>query len=244
MPTLQHRLVRTFVDLADTLVADFDITELLYTLVESLVELFEVSAVGLMLADESGDLKVMASSGEQARIIELLELQQRQGPCYEAYSTGKYVLSDDLAADRHRWPAVADEAMSAGYSTVHAVPMQLREKVVGAINLFEMPPSKLTEDEIPVIRAMAEIATIAILQSRAMSEAHETADHLRVALRSRVILEQAKGMVAQSEGIPLDAAFSLLRAYARAKGQRLADVARRVVDNELEPAALTAEGRD
>lgn len=239
MPTLQHRLVRTFVDLADTLVADFDVSEVLYTLVERLLELFEIAAVGLMLADEDGKLGVVASSGEKARIIELLELQQQQGPCYEAFKTGQYVPSADLQADRDRWPDVADEAISAGYSAIHAVPLRLRDQVIGAINLFEMPPSKLTEAEIPVVRGMAEIATIAILQSRAMSEARETADQLRVALRSRVVIEQAKGMISQSTGTKVEEAFAVLRKHARDTGSRLADVARQIVEGELPVETLT-----
>lgn len=238
MPTLQHRLVRAFVDLADTLVSDFDVTEVLYTLVERLMRLFEVAGVGLMLADDEGRLAVVASSGEKARIIELLELQQKQGPCFDAFATGRYILSEDFEADRVRWPDIIDEAVAAGYSAVHAVPMRLRDQVIGALNIFEASPRKLTEEDIPVVRGMAEIATIAILQSRAMNQVRETADQLQVALRTRVVLEQAKGMLSQGSGVTVEESFALIRKYARDRGMRLAEVARMVVEGEIEPQEL------
>ena len=243
MPTHQHRLVRTFVELADTLVSDFDVTEVLYTLVESLMELFGVAGVGLMLVDDDGNLSVVASSGEKARIIELLELQRRQGPCYEAFASGKYVVSNDLAADRHRWPEVIDEVVAAGFSVVHAVPMRLRDHVIGAINLFEVAPGSVTVEDVPVIRGMAEIATIAILQARAMREVRETADQLQIALRTRVTLEQAKGMLSQVTGTSVEDSFVTLRKYARDNGLRLAEVARRVVEGEILVGEFAADSR-
>lgn len=233
MPTLQHRLVRAFVELADTLVDDFDVTDLLHTLVERLMQSFKIAAVGLLLTDEEGTLTAVTASGEEARIISLLQLQRKKGPSFEAFSTGRYVVSNDLAASRSRWPEVVDEALSYGYTAVHAVPMKVRDTVVGAINLFETAPHKLTPEDVPVIRGMAEIATIAILQARAMNEALETADQLRVALRTRVILEQAKGMISQSHGISMEKSFSLLRSYARERRLRLNEVANQIVDGRL-----------
>jgi GAF domain-containing protein len=232
MPTLQHRLVRTFVELADTLVGEFDVAELLFTLVERLMESFELAGVGLLLVDEHGSLRPMASSGEEARIMSLLERQRRSGPGYDAFRTGAYSFIDDLSAVASKWPEFVDEARNHGYTSAHAVPMGLRNEVIGAVVLFEKE-ARLTPDEVPIIRGIADIATIAILQERAMTEAQETADQLRVALRTRVVLEQAKGMIAQSQGLTPEKSFQLLRAYARNRGIRLTEAARQVVEGRL-----------
>ncbi|HJR91324.1 MAG TPA: GAF and ANTAR domain-containing protein [Acidimicrobiia bacterium] len=240
MPTHEHRLVRAFVELADTLVADFDVAEVLYSLVEKVLDMFEVAAVGLMMSDEDGNLNMLAYSGEHARLIELLEMQRREGPCYEAFTTGRYVFVEDPADEVNRWPIIMKEAIDAGYTAVHAVPMRLRNEVIGAMNLFEGGDHRLTEQDIAVIQGLTDVATIAVLQARAVNEARETADQLQVALRVRVILEQAKGMIAQGAGIAPEQAFSILRRYARGRRMRLAEAARQVVEGQLSVSEIAA----
>lgn len=232
MPT-ETLLIRTLVELADTLVDDFDVVELLTLLTDRCVELLGVSAAGLMLAPE-GDLRVVASSNEALRVVELFELQAREGPCSDCFSTGEPVLGRDLTGpDEGRWPTFGPVAVAAGFRSVHAVPMRLRGKVIGALNLFRSDPGELGAADVRAARALADMATIGILQHRAVHEARVLAEQLSFALNSRVVIEQAKGALGERLGLSMEDAFSRLRTYARNHNLRLAHVARAVLDGEL-----------
>jgi transcriptional regulator with GAF, ATPase, and Fis domain len=232
----QQRLAEVFVELADTLVLDFDLIEFLHRLAERCVELLEVQAVGILLTDQSDELRVVAASAEQTRLLELFQLQSRQGPCLDCFATGRPVRVADLTAQADRWPVFTAAALAAGYSGVLALPMRMRERVIGAMNLFTIPSTLLAADEGTTIQAlgqaMADVATIGILGERAAREHQLLSQQLQTALDSRVILEQAKGMLAERHRISLDHAFTILRAHARGTNRKLADLARAVIDDD------------
>jgi transcriptional regulator with GAF, ATPase, and Fis domain len=235
------RLARTFVELADTLVDDFDLVEFLHMLVDRCVELLEVSATGLMLADSHGLLRVMASSAESVHLLELFQLQNHEGPCLECYRTGAPVSHPDLSMALDRWPLFAPAATEAGFRTVHALPMRLRSQVIGALNLFHIDPNALAPEVTRIGQAMADVATIGLIQERAQHHQDIVVDQLQTALNSRVLIEQAKGILAERHGIDPGQAFTLLRTYARNHNQRLTQLAASVIDGttttELFPGA-------
>jgi GAF domain-containing protein len=231
-------LARALVDLADNLVSDFDVAELLIVLTDRCVDVLDVSAAGIMLASPAGDLRVMASSSEAMRLLELFELQAQEGPCLDCYTTGEPVLNVDLAGDDPRWPLFAERAMAAGFRSVHALPMRLRGAVLGALNLFNFDAGKIRPADVAAAQALADVATIAILQHRATSEAKLLNEQLSEALNTRIVIEQAKGMIAQQRGIDMEAAFTTLRDHARTHNLRLADLARDVVDGHQDLGTL------
>jgi GAF domain-containing protein len=231
-------LARTLVELADNLVADFDVVELLTRLADRCVDVLDVDAAGLMLAAPDGDLRVMASSSEAMRVLELFELQSQEGPCLDCYRTGQPVVNLDLATADGRWPWFAKEAIDSGFHSVHALPMRLRGAVIGALNLFHVDPGEMRQGDIEAAQALADVATIAILQHRATLEAQVLNEQLNHALNSRVVIEQAKGMVAEREGLDMQQAFAVLRNHARNHNTRLADVANNVIVGTLAASAL------
>jgi transcriptional regulator with GAF, ATPase, and Fis domain len=207
-------LARTLVELADTLVADFDVVDLLALLTDRCVDVLDVGAAGLMLVAPEGDLRVMASSSETMRVLELFELQSQEGPCLDCYRTGQPVANHDLAADNTSWPRFAEEALAVGFHSVNAVPMRLRGAVIGALNLFHIEPLEMVPADLIAAQVLADVATIAILQHRAALQAHVLSDQLQYALNSRVAIEQAKGMIAERDSVNMEEAFFTLRNHA------------------------------
>lgn len=228
--TREALLTRTLVELTDTLVDEFDIVDLLTVLSDRCVELLDVDAAGIMLIAPDGEMRVMASSSDAMRKVELFELQSEQGPCLDCYQTGKPVADPDLSSPDCRWPQFAPVALSAGFRATDAVPMRLRQHTIGALNLFQSEPGSLGGDDLTAAQALADGATIAILQHRAMHEARSINDQLHHALKSRIVIEQAKGIVAERQHLDMSAAFIELRTYAQRHGRRLGDVARDVVE--------------
>ena len=216
----------TFVDLADTMVADFDVIEFLHVLTDRSVALLAASAAGVMLADPRGELRVAAASSEEAGLLELFQLQNDQGPCLECFRTGRPVTAADLAGPAPRWPRFAAAALQAGFATVEALPMRLRDQTIGALNLFRAEPEPLDPADLRIGQALADVATIGLLHERNVRRRDTVAEQLQAALNSRVIIEQAKGKLAERLSIDMDRAFTMLRDYARASNQRLTDVAR------------------
>jgi GAF domain-containing protein len=234
--TREQRLAEVFIGLADTLVADFDLVDFLGTLAGTIVELLDVDAAGLMLADSQGRLHVVASSHEQAELLELFELQQGEGPCPECFRTGQPVVNVPLAT----WPQFAAAATAGGYSSAHAIPLRLRGQVIGALNLFRSGTTPLTAEDTDLAQALADIATIGLLHERAFREHQELAGQLQHALDSRVLIEQAKGMLAERAGLTLAEAFTAMRSYARGTGRGLSTVAHGVLDGTLQTSAMLA----
>lgn len=240
--TEQNRLAQTFVELADTLVADFDIVDFLHTLADRCAELFEVAEAGVMLADQRGGLRVAASSSERARLLELFEIQNEEGPCLDCFRSGTRVGSQDLEADPQRWPLFTAEALTAGFRSVDALALRCESRVIGALNLFRVSPGALGEDDLVAAQAMADVATIGILQQRAVQEARILVEQLQSALNSRIVLEQAKGVLAERAQVKLDDAFRMLRVYARNHNLRLRSVAESLIVGTLSVDQLAAAG--
>ena len=215
--TVDERIAQTFVELADTLVADFDLMEFLHTLADRCVELLDVDAAGLLLADGRGMLRLVAASTEQARIAELFQIQNDEGPCLDCYHTGQAVVVSDIRAGEtvRRWPRFATAAQEMGFAGVHAIPMRLRDQVIGTLNLFRREPDGLDPAVARAARALVDVATIGILQERAVRQQELVAGQLQSALNSRVMIEQAKGILAERLQTTPDEAFVLLRRYAR-----------------------------
>jgi transcriptional regulator with GAF, ATPase, and Fis domain len=232
----EHRLAEVFIGLADTLVADFDLVDFLGTLADTCVELLDVDAAGLMLADNAGVLHVLASSDEQAELLELFELQQDNGPCPECFRTGLPVVNVPIGT----WPEFAAAAAAGGYASAHALPLRLRGQVIGALNLFRTNTTPLTDEDTALGQALADIATIGLLHERASREHRALTEQLQHALDSRVLIEQAKGMLAERAGLTLAEAFTTMRSYARGAGLGLSSVAHGVLDGSLRTSAMLA----
>jgi len=224
----QDLLAKTFVELADNLVADFDTLDLMSLLAQRTVDLLDVDASGLMLSDARGGLQVMASSTETAHLLELSQLQNQEGPCLDAFRTARPVMTDDLRTE-DRWPHFGAECVAAGFASVSAFPMRLRDTVIGGLNLFREQPGGLDDGDTLLAQALADVATITILQERMVRDAHLLSEQLQRALNSRVVVEQAKGVVAERVGTGVDEALAWLRGHARHHNRRLTDVAEDVI---------------
>jgi GAF domain-containing protein len=225
-----ERLADVFVDVADTLVDEFDLIDFLHNLADHAVDVSGASSAGLVLADQKDDsLQFMAASSASAQFLELFQIQHAEGPCLDCYRSREPVIITDLGQEAQRWPDFAPRAVEAGVLSVHAFPMRLRDRVIGALNVFGEEPLPLDSSDIKVVQAMADVATIAILQERAITSAELLTEQLQGALNSRIVIEQAKGVVSRAQGLTVDEAFAVLRTHARNNHLRLVDLAHDVV---------------
>ncbi|MDA8435870.1 MAG: GAF and ANTAR domain-containing protein [Actinomycetales bacterium] len=230
MSTLStDRVAEVFVEFADTLVEEFDVVEFLQMVATRAAELVDSAAAGLLLADGQGQLQFMAASDERTHLLELFQVQAVEGPCQDCYREGSPVVNADLTEAHDRWPQFTPRALATGFRSVHAFPLRLRQDVIGALNMFGTQEGNLDPTDIRVIQALADIATIGLLQERAVREATVLSQQLQSALQSRVSIEQAKGALAQIRGVGVDDAFDLMRRFARSHNLALSDVARDVV---------------
>ncbi|MGW3649845.1 ANTAR domain-containing protein [Streptomyces sp. NPDC000878] len=236
----QQLLAKTFVELADNLVADFDLIDFLRLLTDRCVGMLDASAAGVLLADRDGELRVMAASDERVRLLELFQLQNDEGPCLECFRTGAPVAITDLPREIDRWPRFVAAAHRSGFGAVQALPMRLRDETVGALNLFHAAPGPFDPVGTLVAQALADVATISLLQQRSTQRSTVLNEQLQNALNSRVLIEQAKGKLAERQGIDMEEAFTALRTYARAHNRRLSDLARAFIDNSEPLPGLAA----
>jgi hypothetical protein len=225
----QAKLAQRFVALADTLVDDYDVVEVLDGLMSTCLDLLDVNEAGLMLTDPRGGLQRVASSSEEARLLELLQVQTREGPCFEAVSDGQIIMVHDISLTRDRWPTFSERAITEGFHSVYAFPMRLREAIVGSLNLFGNDRGALDDEGRMIAKALADIATIGILQQRTLSRSSLLAENLQRALNTRIVVEQAKGVLAERGQMPMEETFNLLRDYARSHNLKLSELARSVV---------------
>ncbi len=237
----EEDVVRALVEMADTLVEDYDVIEVLTGLTDRCVKLLDVSAAGVMLASPDGELRLVASSSEAMRILELFELQAQEGPCLDAFRTGEPVEHESLRGGSGRWPAFSPAAREAGFESVFALPLRLRERTIGSLNLFNVGQTPMDERNMVVARAFADLAAISVLQHRGATEAQRLNEQLTDALTSRIVIEQAKGVIAERGGLDMGEAFSRLRRYARANRLRLTDVAQTTVDGTLDPSTWSTD---
>lgn len=236
----ERAVIDAFVSLAASLADGRDVVELLSGLTTDCADLLDVTSAGLLLADRRGVLHLVAASSEETRSLELFQLQREQGPCLDCFHSGAPVSVPDLSATAGRWPQFADRAVDAGFASVHAVPMRLRDTVLGALGLFGAHPGSLDAEDLRLGQALAYVAAVAIVQDTAAADTALINEQLQTALDSRVIIEQAKGVLAYSGDLEMDQAFTVLRHYARDHDQRLTDVARALTSREL-PARLVLE---
>ncbi len=229
----ETRLISTFVTLADTLVAGYDVVDLLHTLVEECVALLEIEAAGIVLSDASGALHPIASSDDRSEKADDAQVRFDEGPSIECFTSGDAVVVDDILETAAHWPRFGETADSVGFRSVLALPLRLRDATIGTLTLFEARPGAVGNVDAAVARALADVATIGILQERAIRDGRVLSEQLQFALDSRVLIEQAKGIIAQTRNVPMNDAFARLRGYARRNNARLHDVAEWVVDRRL-----------
>lgn len=229
----ERDIVRAFVDLSTELVNDYDMLEMLSQLTTNCASLLDVASVGLLLADDRGVLHLAAASSERSHQLELFQLQRNEGPCLDCYRSGAPVTVPDMAAEQERWPQFSRAVLGAGFKSVHAVPMRLRGRVLGALNLFGEGVGVLEDSDLDLAQALAYVACVAIVNEKSASDHLTVNSQLQHALTSRIVLEQAKGVIAQTGGLEIDDAFKVLRRYARDHGRKLGDIAHDVVNREL-----------
>lgn len=227
------RVSAAFVKITNTLVADYDVFDLLHTLVDETVGILDAAAAGLVLVDPGGELQVMASTSEESQLVEVLQLEAGDGPCVECYRTGAVVALDDIAADGSRWPLFQTSALAQGFRSLHAVPMRLRTRTIGAMNLFGHKRGPLSAEDAAIAQAFADVATITLLQERAAQESALINEQLQHALNSRIQIEQAKGVISHTANVDMNRAFSMLRNYARAHNQTIYETAASVIGRKI-----------
>lgn len=237
--TRDQRLATTFVALADTLVADFDMLGYLDLLAERVQELLDIDAVGVILSDQRGNWRPIAASSEQAELLELFAAQTRKGPCYECVNTGQPVSSADLTTE-DRWPQFTARATQAGFHAATALPMRLRERVIGSLTLLNKTATAVGDNDIALGQALADMATIGLLQQRAAGRDEILVHQLQAILQHRTVLEQAIGVTAEHAHLPIDEAATLLRTYSRTQGHHLSNLARGITEGSIDPHQLLA----
>ena len=232
------RLAQRFVSLADTLVDDFDLVELLDRLVQTCVDLLDVTTAGLLIIDQHGVLQPVAASTEATRILELFQLQNDEGPCLDCVRTGEPVTVPDVAAVQDRWPRFSRAVADSGFVSMHALPMRLRRQTIGSLNLFSESSPGLRPSDQRIAQALADVATIGIIQQRSLHRASQLAEQLQSALDTRIVIEQAKGVLAEYGGVDMNLAFTALRRHARSNNLKLGEVADSLVHGNIQPTDL------
>jgi len=231
--TREGRLASTFVTLADTLVADYDVVELLQTLVDACSELLDASAAGILLADETGSLEVVASTSEESRLVDLMQQRTGRGPSVQCFVTGAAVAVPDISTLGDEWAAFRTESTEQGFRSVHVVPLRLRGSVIGTLSLFRVDTGRISDEDSSIAQGLADVATIGILHERALRESDIAQEQLQFALNSRVIIEQAKGVISHTKKVDMGEAFKTLRAYARSHNLGLRETSELVVNRSI-----------
>ena len=236
----EARVLEAVVSLVDRVLVDFDVLDLLTELTERCAQLLDIAAAGFLLADPFDQLRVVAATTEEARDVELFQLQADQGPCVECFLSGQPVSVADLASAAQRWPRFVPAARAAGFASVHAVPMRAADLVLGTLGLFGTETGELAERDLLVAQTLAHLACVATVQGQAPTPSI-VMPRLRSALTDRVVVEQAKGFLHELLEVSLEDAFVLLRTYARANGKHLSDVARQLMTDRMSRPTMVAE---
>lgn len=243
MSRSEGEVTRAFVSLASSLANGADVVDLLSELTEVCARLLDVASAGLLLADQHGTLHVLAASSERTRELEVFQVQRAEGPCLDSYLTGEPVFVPDLAVVTERWPRFVPHASQAGFASVHAVPLRRGEVRLGTLGLFGTTVRALNDNDLGLAQALADVAGVALVQDRALNDRAAVNEQLQTALSSRVVLEQAKGVLAQQGDLDMVGAFQVLRRYARDRNMRLTDVARAVTSRQLPSQELLEHAR-
>lgn len=239
----ERQIIRAFVDLSNELVDDYDLVEMLAQLTTNCAELLDIASAGLLLADGAGVLHLAASSSERTHQLEVFQLQREEGPCLDCYHAGEPVVVPALVAEEERWPQFSPAARAAGFASVHALPMRLRDTVLGTIGLFGEHEGRLDEEDLALVQALVHVVSVAIVNQKAAADLTTINAQLQHALTSRIVLEQAKGIIAHTGGVDMESAFAVVRRYARDHGRRLSDVATQLVEGDLDGETLLQHAR-
>lgn len=236
----EQRINEAFVKVAGTLMDQYDVVDLLSALVEECTDLLDIQAGGLLIANNLGELELIASTSEEAEFVEVMQLAAGAGPCVDCFHTGEQVSVDNIDASGDRWPEFRKAAMRKGFQAIHATPMRIRGKIIGSLNLLGTTPRHLSDRDAKLAQALADVAVIGILQERSLRDVNFVNEQLQLALDTRILVEQAKGVLAQMEKLDMDAAFTVLRAYSRANGISLRITAQNVINRSLDTADVVA----
>jgi GAF domain-containing protein len=239
----ERRISAAFVSIANSLAEGYDAVDLFDGLTQGCARVLDIASAGLLLADARGVLHVVAASSEATRDLEVFQLQREEGPCLECFRSGAPILIEDLRMQATRWPVFVPAATAAGFASVHAVPMRLRESVLGTLGLFHTEAGALSAEDLELAQALAHVASVALVAERALSDSTAINEQLQTALRSRVVLEQAKGVLAERGRLEMAEAFAVLRGYARDHNAKLGEVAQRLVSRELGADVVLDHGR-
>lgn len=239
----ERDIIEAFVDLSNELVDDYDVVEMLSRLTTNCAEMLDVTSAGLLLADPNGVLHLMASSSERTQHLEIFQLQREEGPCLDCFRDGRPVVAPDSESIQQRWPQFHRAASSVGFVSVHALPMRLRDSVLGTLGLFGESSGRLGDEDLALAQALVHVASVALVNEKSAADQSTVNEQLQHALTSRIVVEQAKGVLAHTGGLGMDDAFALLRRYARDHGRRLSEVAAAVTHRELSGEAVIDHGR-
>ena len=240
--TREEKINDAFVRVTGTLVNDYDIVDLLSTLVNTCTELLDVQAGGILLADSVGVLELVASTSEEAETVEIMVLAAGAGPCVDCYTTGAPVNVPDIAQDAQRWPRFQRTALEQGFRAAHATPLRLHGQVIGAMNLLSTMPGPLSERDIKLAQALADVATVGIMHERTFRQPGTVAAQLYLALDTRVLIEQAKGALAQYLSCTMSEAFNALRGYARLHNVTLRFASQGILNRTIPIEQIPATG--
>ena len=232
-PEKERRLNDAFATLTHTLVHDYDFVELLQNLVEICKDITGAAEVGLLLADETNQLEVVASTRENGDLVETMQRGADAGPCHSCYLTGNIVTDPSIADSPPEWAEFRDAALALGLESVVAIPMRFRETTIGVLSLYGDHTTHLDERDLRAAQTLADAATISILHERVLHESDLLQQQLSLTLNARVLIEQAKGVLAQLHGIHPEDAFIQIRDYARSRKQNVNDVAAQLVNRTL-----------
>jgi transcriptional regulator with GAF, ATPase, and Fis domain len=235
----ETQVLAAVVTLVDSLLRDFDVVELLTELTEHCAQLLDVSSAGLLLADPHGHLHLMAATSEKTQDLELFQLQADEGPCLDCFATGEGTSVADIRSATRRWPRFVPAAVESGFASVHAVPMRAAGSALGVLGLFGNRVGALSDADLLVAQTLAHVASVAIVQEHSPTPS-SVLPHLRNALVSKVLVEQAKGYLSESLGVSVEDAFALLRRYARSHGGHLSEDARRLISESGSRAEIVA----
>lgn len=239
--TNPSRLSDLFVAAADTLVGGFDLVDFLHGVATGAAKITGSSAIGLLLAERDGGLRVIAASSEDPELLGLFSIQRAEGPCLDAHRAGAELPDIDLRATHDPWPDFTSQATALGFTGTHCFPLRLRGKTVGAMHAFQDDGHHLSADERRSGRALADLAAISLVQERATRRPGELTEQVLFALNSRIVIEQAKGTVALNLDVGVAEAFELLRVRAAQHRMPLTELARAVVADRGALDTLLAE---
>jgi GAF domain-containing protein len=242
----EQRINEAFVKVADTLMDSYDIVDLLSTLVNECTDLLGVDAGGMLIADTFGNLELVASTSEEAEFVEVMQLAAGAGPCVECFTSGAAVSVADIRDTDGVWPEFSAAALQRGFRSLHATPMRLRGRVIGTMNLLGVEPGVFDARDVALAQALADVAIIGILQERSLRDPQIISEQLHLALDTRVMIEQAKGVLSHVHSMSMEGAFRSMRAYARDHGMSLRDVAGGIIDRSitLDPVETESRHRD